>query len=383
MKRVSSWPVVLCAMLLVVSCGKTKEIKKAPPMPLPKVTQSIAVQKIWSVDVGSGAGQFGVGLIPALLDGRLYAGDATGQVTVLDARTGNQLWQSQVGEKVTGAIGVGDGIAVVGTPKGEVLALNVNDGKTVWRRRVASEVLAPATIGDGKVVVRSVDGSMTALAAADGERKWSLRRPVPGLSLRGSGAPLITQGLVIAGFADGKIVAVDLEKGTVRWDTQVAYPHGRNEVERMVDIDGRPLLVGTVLYVASYQGRVMAMALGSRRVVWARDLSSYADLGSDSTNLYVVDEQGNVIAIDRLTGTTLWQQDKLQRRGLTGPLAVGDYVVVGDFEGYLHFLEKSSGNFMGQYRVGGNPLAIIGVIDSNTFYVLAQDGGLTSLTLKN
>lgn len=372
---------VACA-LLVAGCGK-KEIKKTPPMPLPKIVSTVQLNKVWSQDTGAGSNAFGVGLVPTLVEGRLYTADGDGRVMVIEAASGKQIWDTRVEANITGGVGVGDGIVVVGTPDGKVMALNSDNGERLWEQQVVSEVLAPPAVGDSTVVVRTVDGSITGLSALDGSRKWVFRRPVPGLTLRGSGTPVLSQGTVIAGFADGKILAADIATGSIRWDAQVAYAHGRNEVERLIDIDGRPLLVGSVLYVASYQGRVLAMALGSRRVVWARDISSYADLGADSSSLYVADDQGVVRALDRLTGKTLWKQENLQRRLLTGPSAIGDYVVVGDFQGYLHLLSKQDGSLVGQTRVSGSALKVAPLVDGDTMYVLAQDGSLTALTLRN
>jgi len=371
---------ILCAMLLV-ACGKAKEIKKPPPLPVPKINATVQLKKLWSRDIGSSEA-FGVGLIPQIVDGRVYSADSAGNVIAIDAKSGKQIWRTYVEQKISGAVGVGGSHVAVGTPDGKVVVLDREKGEIVWQKQVISEVLAPPVIGDGVVVVRTVDGSVTGLDAESGDKKWTFRRPVPGLTLRGSGAPLITEGVVIAGFADGKILAADIATGSIRWDAQVAYSRGRNEVERLIDIDGRPLLVGSVLYVASYQGRVLAMALGSRRVVWARDISSYVDLGADSGRLYVSDEEGRVLGLDRLTGDTVWKQENLLRRNLSGPEAFEDYVVVGDLDGYLHIMSKEDGSLVGQERVTGAAIKVTPLVVDNVLYVLAQNGTLTAFTLR-
>lgn len=351
------------------------------PSPLPAVTDSVKVKKLWSRDIGGG-GKKSIRLSPATDGLAIYAATPEGRVTALDTQTGRELWSVRVKTEITGGVGFGEGLTIVGTIDGRVLALNAKDGNEVWSRELSSEVLAKPAVGSGRAVVRAVDGRVFGLATTNGDQVWTFRRPVPSLSLRGDSAPWLTRDVAILGFASGKVLAADLETGQVMWDITVAPPRGRNEVERMVDIEGRPMVLGGVLYVASYQGKLLALSLRQRRILWARDISTYNDIEVDANNVYLTDEEGNVLAVDRLTGTLLWRQVQLARRRLSGPTALGEYVMVGDFEGYLHVLSKSDGTVLGRARFGGDPIHAAPITAEDKTYVFTHGGTLAAITIE-
>ncbi len=372
---------LLCVAL--ASCGTFgRDDDKTPgPAPLPEVAGSATLKKVWDFDTGAGAGEQALNLVPALSGDVVYVADPDGEITALDTAKGDRIWRVDIDLPISGAVGAGEGVVLVGTPDGQVVALDSRNGERLWMHEVSSEVLVPPVPSAGVVVVRTVDGKLLGLRATDGEEIWSYTSSVPSLTLRGSSTPLAQEGIVIAGFANGKVIAADVRSGRVLWDTNVASPRGRNEVERMIDIDATPLLLGSVLYISAYQGNVTALALGSRRVLWSRDLSGYADLGADNENIYLSDQYGNVYALNRLSGSTVWKQEALQRRWLSGPIALRDYVAVGDFEGYVHLLDKKEGTVAARIKVGGGGVLAQLPDGDNKLIALSGDGRLTSIAV--
>ncbi len=378
---------ILFVLTSLVACGSGLKrggaVKEPPPAPLPKIETSIKLDPDWSFDIGADLDEGGQHLTPAVDAEQVYTADPEGRVSAAGLSDGKRRWSTNLNTAISGGVGAGEGLVLVGTSKGVVHALDARDGTNLWNSRVSSEVLTPPVTAKGMVVARAGDGRIYGLSAVDGAPQWSFRRSVPSLSLRGAGTPSLYKQVVVLGFASGKIVAAEVATGRIIWDVNVTQPRGRNEVERLVDIDARPVLAGSVIYVAAYQGRVTALALGSRRILWARDVSTYNDLSVDETNLYVTDEHDTVFALDRLTGTTVWKQESLTRRRLSPPTAKGDYVFVGDKEGYLHVLRKSDGNFVGRSRLKDGAVIGAPIANGSQLLVLTQGGTLTSVTVNN
>ncbi|HEY9198989.1 MAG TPA: outer membrane protein assembly factor BamB [Gammaproteobacteria bacterium] len=349
-----------------------------PPAELTDIQATVKLEELWSRDAGAGTDEQFVRLRPAVDGGRVFAADHKGRVTAFEAGSGKELWSVKTDIAISGGVGVGEGLVLVGSSEAEVVALDWRDGHEVWRSKVSSEVLSVPGADQGTVVVQSVDGRLTGLKSSDGSRLWVFERIVPVLSLRGTGTPLIVQGAVIAAFDNGKLAVLDLARGLPAWETSIAVPHGRSELERMVDIDSSPQLWGETIYTVTYQGRVAAVEGSSGRILWARDMSSAVGLGLDFRNVYVTDDQSNVWSLERENGGSVWKQDKLLRRGLTAPVALEDYVVVADYEGYLHVLSRSDGALIGRTRADGKGVLAPLVVDNDVLYVYGNGGKLSA-----
>ena len=341
------------ALLVGLSACGSSPSPVLPPTPLTTIEHPRSVTRLWDMRVGNGVGDNYLKVGPAVAGDRGYVADDKGQVRAFDANNGKKIWEVHLHLPVTGGVGLADNRVLVGTRRGEVVALSQNDGSVLWHTTVSSEVLAAPRGAQGVVVVRTIDGRVFGLDADTGKRDWTYDGSVPVLTLRGTSAPVIANGMVICGFDNGKLVALTLNNGTVLWETTVAVPRGRTELERIVDIDGDPVVRGNTVYVASYQGRVAAVQLDTGRMLWARDISSYAGLAVDDKKVYVTDAIGQVWALDRYAGATLWKQDKLKRRQLTAPVLDGKDVVVGDYAGYLHWLSTEDGHLVARTRVKG------------------------------
>jgi outer membrane protein assembly factor BamB len=365
--------------LVLSACGGSKVVRE-PPAPLPDFTPQVQVQELWSAGVGGVSGKLPVRLMPHLDGNMIYATDMRGRVSALTADSGRRLWETNLNLTVTGATGVGEGLVVVGGQKGQVIALNREDGKQAWSATVSSSVMSPPVAHAGVVVVQTVDGKLTGLAVADGKRLWVYERSEPALSLIGTAAPIVVDDFVLSGFASGKIVALNIKDGRALWEFTVSQPRGRNEVERMVDVDAPLLIVRDTLYAASYQGKIVAVNMrASGRLLWTRDASTFSGMDAGRGNIYLSDEKGHVLALDQATGASVWKQDKLRGRSLSAPAYINGYVVVGDYQGYLHWLSAEDGRFVARYRVGSDAVTARAIPGAQVLYVLNQGGSLAAL----
>lgn len=379
MRRLLSGVMLALAVGAMSGCAWLRGKDNAePPAELTAFDASVRLESLWERDLGAGIGEQFLRLQPAVDGGRVFAADRKGEVSAVDAVTGKIIWETKTGIAVSSGVGVGDGLVLVGSSEAELVALDWNDGHEVWRATLTSEILAAPAAGSGKVVVQSVDGKLTGLNVADGTRAWVLDRSVPVLSLRGTSTPRLVQGAVIAAFDDGKLAVLDPERGLPAWETSIAVARGRSELERMVDIDAPPQIWGGTIYVATYQGHVAAVEGNSGRVLWSRDMSSAAGVGVDFGQVYVTDEDSNVWALERDNGASVWKQDKFQRRALTAPVPFGEYIVVADFEGYVHLLARYDGAIVGRERVDGKGVLAAPVVDGDTLFVYGNGGKLAA-----
>jgi outer membrane protein assembly factor BamB len=270
---------------------------------------------------------------------------------------------------------------LVGTSDAEVLALSAVDGTLLWTAEVSSEVLSVPKTDLDKVIVQTADGNVAALDAADGHQLWIHDRSIPVLTLRGTSTPAVQHGLVVVGYANGKLAALSVEKGFDVWETSITIPQGSSEIDRMVDIDGDPIIVGGAVYVTTYQGRVAVVDVQNGNPGWTRDMSSNAGLGVDFSQVYVTDDQSHVWALSRSTGASEWKVEALGNRGLTAPEPFEDYILVGDVEGYVHLLSRYDGHIAARVKVDGKGINSKPLASNGVFYVYGNSGKLAAYTL--
>jgi outer membrane protein assembly factor BamB len=378
MKFARSALAAACAasLLLVAGCDKDKDAE--PPAELVDLKPSLPVTKLWSAGVGGDSETLRLALGLALDDGTLYAAGRDGDVEAFDPATGKVRWQADTKAQLAAGPGVGGRIVAVGTSDGQLIALDKANGKPLWQAKLGGEVLATPLVTGDRVVVRTVDGRLRALDALNGKEQWSAEEPVPRLSLRGNAPPVLAGDTVVAGFDSGKVVAYALATGDVAWQAQVSSPRGRSELERLADVDSAVRVDGGDGYAVGYQGRVVMFSLDSGQVWWGRDLSSYRGLALDGDQLYVAAADGSVVALRRRDGTVAWQQDGLKRRSLSAPAVVGNAIVVGDFEGYLHWLDRDTGKFVARENPGGARIGAAPLVDGNRVFVIDEDGKLVA-----
>jgi outer membrane protein assembly factor BamB len=313
---------------------------------------SVAIEELWHERAGKGTDELYLKLVPATDGEHVYVAAHDGRVIAYSATSGDTLWSVRDGDRlISGGPGVGDGKVFVGSSDAEVVARDAASGRKLWVAKVSSEVLAPPRAADGFVVVRTGDGNIYALDSDTGIEKWVYDRSIPTLTLRGTAAPTIHEGVVFTGFDTGRLVALELATGNQVWETQLAQPSGRSDLERLVDIDGEPVVSDEVLFIGSFQGKVAALDAESGAIEWTRDMSTYDNVAVDDQRVYITDENGLVWALDRFDGSAVWRNKDLKYRRLTGPMHFGRHVVVGDLEGYLHWMDAETGVLVGRERM--------------------------------
>ena len=366
---------MLSALALLAACGD--EDGQEPPTELVDIESTLTIRSEWSQSLGGKGEHLRLALRPELVDGVLYAGAQNGEVIAVNAETGKRLWRTNTELSLSAGPGVGDGVVILGSSDGDIVALDAATGVERWRHLVSSEVLARPLVTEGMAIVRTVDGRLQALSLTDASQRWVVQEAVPALSLRGT-APAVRAGdAILAGFDNGKILAVDIKGGETLWDTTVSPPQGRTELDRLVDLDSAVKAAGDDVFVVGFQGRAAMLARESGQIWWAKEISSYRGFGMDEENLYITNASGGILAIRRRDGNSVWEQLlALRLRGLTAPEVDGDALVVGDFEGFLHWLDKRTGTIIARVKTGGDRITNAPLAAGGRVFVQTDGGRL-------
>jgi outer membrane protein assembly factor BamB len=366
--------VAAAAFLLAACAGKGPK-----PAPLPEFKPTVQTRIAWRANVGD-SGRYAFS--PLVLDGAVYAAGTQGALVRLNPERGRVAWRVDTGEELSGGVGVAGNLLLLGTAKGAVLAYDT-DGKRLWRSQVSSEVLSAPAGNQDLVIVRSGDSRVFGLNANDGSRLWEYQAATPPLTLRATpGLVVVENNAVVSGFPGGKLIVLGLRNGAVLWETSVAVPRGDNELERIADIAGTPVVEPERICAVTYQGRIGCYETERGTQLWSRAASSAGSLGADAATLYYAEENGDVVALDKATGASMWKQEKLYARGVSSPLAFGDYVVVGDFRGYVHFISREDGSFAARARSDGSPVLTQPVLLGKRVLVQTGRGGLYAIELR-
>ena len=350
---------IVAIFLILVGCGSSPS-PVLPPAELTPLDNKINISRVWKFTVGEGVSDLYLKLKPVFNKKTGYAIDYKGHLFAFNLENGKALWDKKLNLPVSGGLTLNNGILYFATSKGEVIAYDVKAKKERWRSQLSSEILSRSAISNGLVISKTIDGRVYGLDADSGRQVWVYDRSVPRLTLRGNSSPLINNDMVIIASDSGKLSALTLKSGKLLWETTISIPKGRNQLERVVDMDIDPVIIDDVIYIAGYQGRVAAVKMGSGQLIWARDFSSYSGLYVDAYRVYISDAAGQVWALNRYNGSTLWRQDKLLRRKLTAPAIDNQYIVVGDYDGYLHWLNREDGKIIARKQINQSDIAIPG-----------------------
>ncbi len=366
---------VLCALILgalLVGC-RGKGVK---PSPLPDFEPRHDVRIAWRASAG---------ISKRYIFSPVYAGNAVcaagyaGRLSCFDSRNGRRIWTSTAGVAFSGGVGIGENMILVGSTKGEVLAFGT-DGTLLWRSQLTSEILS-APVGSGStVIVRTGDSKIFGLDARDGRQIWQYQAPEQPLTLRSNpGLAIVDDTEVISGSPGGRLAKLGIADGRLLWETSVATPRGDNELERIADIAGTPLVEDGRVCTVTYQGRIGCFDTQKGTQIWARDASSAGSLSADSNSVYYTESDSVVVALDRATGASVWRQEKLLHRRISSPLVIGDWVVVGDYQGYVHVLSREDGSFVARIGTDGSDIIATPVLMDEQVLLQTQSGGLYAI----
>ncbi len=369
----------LSLFALLAACSGDQD-NTEPPAELVDFDASAKIIKLWHTSTGSGVQQQYLKLFPLLLDDRLVVADRSGVVTAISLNDGQKLWTTDLDVVLSGGVGGDQSNYFVTSRAGELISL-ARDGKVNWRKDIASEVLTPPVLTDHHIIVRGVDGAISALTTDSGTQVWTFKRDVPALSLRGTSQPVISFGRIYSGLDNGRLVVLDATDGRALLDVAVAVPTGRTELERIVDIDGQAVIRDGVLYMGSYQGRVVAIDVRRGQLSWSRKMSIVSGVELSGSYLFTSDERDHIWALDRNNGATIWKQEKLKARQITLPVAMSDALVVADNQGYIHWLSQYDGHFIARTLVDDSGIIVPPVVKGDRVYVQDRDGTVSAFQL--
>jgi outer membrane protein assembly factor BamB len=372
--------VMFAALGLLLAACSDKNKKVDEPVELTDIkSPTVRVQRLWGASVGGGGKKLRLGLGLAADDARLFAAGRDGDVAAFDLKTGRQAWRTQTDLELAGGTGLGAGIVVVGSADGVIVALDAETGAQRWRTEVKGEILSSPAVSAQSVVVRTVDGKLRALGLADGKEIWSAEQQIPRLTLRGTAAPVVARDMAISGFDNGRVLAVSLADGATVWDSPVSPAHGRTELERLNDIDAAVKVIGDDVFVAGFQGRAAMLALDSGQIWWTREVSSYRGVEVDDEQMYVSTSSGELVTLKRRSGVEVWRNVSLKNRSLSAPTVVGDWVVVADLEGYVHWFDKATGDIAGRAKSGGDRVTNAPLAANGNLYLITDKGEIVAM----
>ena len=345
-----NWFLLVVLGVLLSGCSNNDDA--VPASPVPRFNAELAIEKVWSSRIGRGVGKSYLSLKPAVTERWLYAVSAEGILLKLDRATGKPEWKVDLDRDISGGVSAGFGVIALGSSNGDILLLDDSNGKLLWEKPLGGQILAVPALSEKRVIVQTMDGRLHGLSRKDGKSIWLYDTVIPILTLRGESSPVVNNNITLAGFANGKLVALDTKNGYVGWERPVGESQGRSDLERLTDLDGRFWVSGKLVYAVTYQGNLAAIDLRTGREIWRRTLSSYAGVSEFLDQVYVVDADSVLYAMNADNGADLWMQNQLQGRRLSAPTAYDRYVVVGDYEGYVYWLDRSDGAFQVRIHVG-------------------------------
>ena len=376
--------IAAAAVALLAACSH-KQVDQ--PAKLTRIKATLRVRRIWSASVGGfhflgfGDGQtktLRLGLALTVQGGRVFASGHGGLVAAFNLRTGRRLWETNTRLPLGGGPAVHGDLVVVGGSEGHVVALNASNGKPLWKVTLTSAIISPPAVSADLVAVRTIDGALHALSPRDGKELWESRQEMPSLTLRGAAIPVIAHNMVISGFANGKVLAVNASDGTQIWVATVSQPHGQTAIERLSDVDGPVIVADKDVYAVGYHGTVNMLALKSGQAWWSHKASSFRGLALGEHAVYMSTEDGEVVALNRKNGSVIWSQKALRYRALTTPAVSNDGIVVADYQGYVHWLNKRTGAFEARAESGGVRVSNPPVVVGNEVLVINDVGGISA-----
>ena len=376
-------------MFSLVGCslfGKEEEIVQVSPSPT--VNNQFSIQQVWRNSTAGNTHIYSL-LGPINYDNAVYVASRSGQVKAVDLSNGHTIWDKNLSQSTlfssktalfSGGVSADDKYVYIGSERAVVYALDRNDGNVIWEKPVRGEVLARPVSSADKLIIHTANGNLQALNRNTGADEWDVMLEVPPLSLRGNSTPTIAHGAAIFGDDTGHVNAYYINNGQLIWQQRISQPSGSTEIAKLNDVDSTPVIEGNLAYAIGYNGNVVALDLSNGQIVWRKEMGSTHSFVVDSQRLFVVDQNDNVRAVSKNGGTILWTQAGLLHRQLTDPVIYENYIVVGDFEGYLYWLDKDKGEIVAKTQVSSSGLISKPLVVDNKIVVQAKNGDIYAFT---
>lgn len=342
---------------------------KPKPTPLESVTPKIAGRVVWQSNVGS----VGFPMRVAVREGIFVAAGGDGAVVALESGSGRELWRGAVGQRLSAGVGSDGRYAAVVTVGNDLVTLEA--GKEAWRARLPARTVTPPLVAGERVFVMTVDRVVHAFDAVDGRKLWVMQRSTDALTLGQPGVLTAVGNTLVVGQGP-RLTGVDPMRGTVSWELPMASPRGTNEVERLADLVGPPMRLGNTLCMRAFQSTVGCADASRGALLWTRNIAGAQSAGGGAEVVVVADASDRISAYKQTNGDLAWTNESLRHRALSGFLGAGRSVMVGDFEGHVHFLDRDSGQVMLRLPTDGSAVIGAPVASGTTVLVATRNGGL-------
>jgi outer membrane protein assembly factor BamB len=385
---------VVLLSVSILSCSSNDEEDESTKIAeLNDVDNAFNVEVIWDRNVGSGVDDYFSRIKPIVAYDKVFSASRVGDVIAFDKSTGHKIWQADLSDindersfwdsrrsaLIAGGPSVGMNKIFLGTENGDIFALDAESGALVWQVKIKGEVITPPAFDSGVLVVNTASGILKALDASTGEELWKVEQDVPALTLRGISSPVIASGGVLVGTGKGELGVYIIDKGQAGWVTEVGEATGSTELQRVIDVDAAPVVFGDKVYTISARGNLVAIELKSGRILWKRQYSSYRQIAVYRNDIFITNTRGHVYALNRLNGIERWSNVELNNRSVTGPVIVGQYVVVGDYEGYLHWLDQDTGEIVSRHKVDSSGIHSTPTVSNGIIFSQSRDGDLQAI----
>ena len=377
--------IVLCSIFIISSCSsmdglrfwKSDEIDPDEPKELVAFSNQKNIVIEWK---NSFKGENEIGnFLPDFSAQNLFFSDASGNVSSINASTGDRNWSIELNFLASGT-SAGFGLVVVSDIDGNVIAVDQNDGSKLWSTNVKGEVLSKVAIDAKVVVVKTGSGELLGLDRENGEILWSYRSKLPLLTVRGSSSPVIVDDLVYVSFDNGRLGVFELNSGFQVWDGAISYVKGVSELENLIDSDSSPVVDGGLIYTTNYQGNLNIFDTAQKKSVWSYETSSFYSPIVSRGMLTIVEANSGLRSFALKTLQESWTNDDYINRDLSNAVSYKGSLVVGDFEGYVHVIDTLNGKTIGRKKISRKPIKSI-LSRSDSLYIIDEAFNLHSINI--
>jgi outer membrane protein assembly factor BamB len=343
--------------------------KRPTPAELGTNTALLGVRQAWTNRVS----EVPLGAMPAVVGNTVVIASKDGTVAALDAATGRDLWRGSAGGALETGAGTDGKWAAVITLSNEVVMLDA--GKEIWRAKLPAQAYTAPLVAGGRAFVLAADRSVTAFDGTSGRKLWVQQRPSEPLVLKQPGTLLAVGDTLLAGLS-GRLVGLNPNNGSVRWEAPIASPRGTNEIERLVDLVGRTSRVGEVVCARAFQAAVGCVNAVRGSVLWSKPANGSEGLHGDERLVFGAESDGKVVAWRRTDGERAWTSERLLHRTLTAPLVLGRSIVIGEDTGAVHVLSREDGSPLNRLTTDASGIAASPVLAGDTLVVVTRNGGV-------
>jgi len=373
------WAIVfLLPFALLVGCGSTMTHAPAPLAPL-ATTDAPSFAEVWRVKLKSRI-EFPFQI--SVAGQNLAVADSAGDVFMLSAVDGAEVWHTKVGDELSSGVGFNGQVAAVTTSNNDLVVLDATaKGVILWKKNIRSHVFTTPLIAGGRIFILAADHSVQAFDAATSVQLWNLKRPSEPLTLSQIGTLGVYRNTLLVG-GSGRLLGVNPDNGQVQWETSVATTRATNDIESLVDLVGTPNRVGDSVCVRAYQAAIACVDASKGSTTWSKNTQGSVGISGDAATLISTESDGRVKSWNRATGDLLWTNDKLSYRGLSAPLMVGSSIVVGDADGYVHIMNKDNGQFKARFKTDSSAIIAAPVVSGSLVFVATARGRIFAYSPK-